>query len=163
SGPAVIPRGKLFGVSPVAYSLMAPAVVIRPILLPRNSVNHSAPSGPTVMPSGSLFAVGMGCSLMPPAGGARAVFLVERSANHRAPSGPRVMSEGPLLAVGILRSVIEGGSCARAVVEQPSNIPAKKKVECFRIVLIEHSKFPAPASRCCGRPMCLAQPSTPRD
>ncbi len=36
----------------VGYSLIAPAVVIRPILLEPFSVNQSAPSGPAVMPAG---------------------------------------------------------------------------------------------------------------
>ena len=35
------------------YSVITPAVVIRPILLPAYSVNHSAPSGPAVMSDGS--------------------------------------------------------------------------------------------------------------
>src|SRR2546422_80928 len=44
-------------------SVMAPAVVIRPILSPTASVNHRFPSGPAVIPTGSLLAVGMGNSL----------------------------------------------------------------------------------------------------
>ena len=32
----------------------APPVVIRPMLSPRRLVNHKAPSGPAVMPSGPL-------------------------------------------------------------------------------------------------------------
>ena len=49
--PAVIPsgpddaRGK-------TNSVISPAVVIRPIRLPVCSVNHSAPSGPAVIPPG---------------------------------------------------------------------------------------------------------------
>src|ERR1700733_8680559 len=46
------------------YSVIAPPVVIRPILLPLYSVNHNAPSGPAVMPSGLLPLVGTGYSLM---------------------------------------------------------------------------------------------------
>jgi hypothetical protein len=38
------------------YSVMLPPVVIRPILLAPPSTNQSAPSDPTVMPKGSLFA-----------------------------------------------------------------------------------------------------------
>ena len=38
--------------------MIAPAVVIRPILWPFSSVNHSAPSGPAVIPAGWLIAVG---------------------------------------------------------------------------------------------------------
>src|SRR5580700_2583952 len=43
---------------------MAPAVVIRPILLPANSANHSVPSGPVVIPRGSLLAVVTGYPVM---------------------------------------------------------------------------------------------------
>jgi hypothetical protein len=38
--------------------------VMRPILLAAASVNHSAPSGPAVMPAGLLFAVGIVNSVM---------------------------------------------------------------------------------------------------
>ena len=46
-------------------SRMTPGVlvVIRPILLPTDSVNHRFPSGPAVMPKGVLSAVGMVKSL----------------------------------------------------------------------------------------------------
>ncbi len=40
--------------------MIVPLVVIRPILLPKTSVNHRFPSGPAVMPSGELRWVGMG-------------------------------------------------------------------------------------------------------
>src|SRR5215210_5373850 len=40
---------------------------IRPILLPVSSVNHNAPSGPTVIPAGPLSAVGTVKSVMIPA------------------------------------------------------------------------------------------------
>jgi hypothetical protein len=43
---------------------MAPAVVIRPILLPANSAYHSAPSGPVVIPLGSLLGVVTGYPVM---------------------------------------------------------------------------------------------------
>src|SRR5207302_6074870 len=43
-------------------SLMAPEVVIRPILFRFDSVNHSAPSGPVAIPVGRLPAVGVGYS-----------------------------------------------------------------------------------------------------
>ena len=41
-------------------------VVMRPILLPLNSVNQSAPSGPAVISNGSLFEVGTGYSVIVP-------------------------------------------------------------------------------------------------
>src|SRR5688572_30014785 len=57
SGPAVISPGEL-GMVGIWYSVMAPPVVMRPILWPFSSVNQSAPSGPTVIPAGWLFGVG---------------------------------------------------------------------------------------------------------
>ncbi len=42
----------------MAYSVNVPAVVIFPMLWPENSVNHTAPSGPAVIPHGLLPAVG---------------------------------------------------------------------------------------------------------
>jgi hypothetical protein len=49
------------------YSVITPAVVMRPILLPPYSVNQSAPSGPAVIDCGSLLAVGTGYSVIAPA------------------------------------------------------------------------------------------------
>jgi hypothetical protein len=72
---------------------MTPAVVIRPILPP--SVNHSAPSGPAVMPWGKLLAVGIINSVMTPAVVIRPILLPVFSVNHSAPSGPAVMPSGP--------------------------------------------------------------------
>src|SRR5207244_7692374 len=63
SGPAVIPKGSLAAVG-MGNSVTAPAVVIRPILLPSSSVNQRAPSGPAVIPQGVLAAVGTGNSLV---------------------------------------------------------------------------------------------------
>src|SRR5215470_3116006 len=71
-------------------------------------VNHSAPSGPAVMPgrpAGVL--AGRGNSIISPAGVIRPILggEDEDSVNHSAPSGPTVMSVGALLAVGIGNSV----------------------------------------------------------
>jgi len=55
-GPAAID----VGVPLVAISLIAPAVVILPILLEPPSANQSAPSDPVVIPFGKLLAVGNG-------------------------------------------------------------------------------------------------------
>src|SRR5262245_5193491 len=47
----------------MGYSaVITPEVVIRPILFPVVSTNHSAPSGPATMPWGRLAGVGMGWS-----------------------------------------------------------------------------------------------------
>src|ERR1017187_4777629 len=69
----------------------------RPILLPFSSVNQSAPSGPVVIPTGSLFVVGIAYSLSSPAIVIRPILLPFSSANHTAPSDPAVMPEGPAL------------------------------------------------------------------
>src|SRR5271163_3414135 len=58
-----MPQGWLSVVG-IGNSVITPAVVMRPILLAFISVNHSAPSGPTVMPWGELLAVGIGNSVM---------------------------------------------------------------------------------------------------
>ena len=49
SGPAAMPKGLLLAVG-MGNSVMTPAVVIRPILLPSYSVNQRLPSGPAAMP-----------------------------------------------------------------------------------------------------------------
>src|ERR1700690_4010358 len=62
SGPAMIPDGPVTW----GYSVMAPAVVIRPILLPLSSVNHKAPSGPATISSAKAPGVGIGYSVTAP-------------------------------------------------------------------------------------------------
>ena len=70
-------------------SVIAPAVVMRPILLPAFSQNHSAPSGPGMMPIGLAFGVGMSNSVkVPLSGSKRPIFEVPLSQNHRCRSGP---------------------------------------------------------------------------
>ena len=80
----------------MAYSMMVPAVVIRPIL-PPFSVNESAPSGPAVIPVGPLFGVGKGYSVKLPDVVTRPILLPLSSVNHSAPSGPAVISSGSSL------------------------------------------------------------------
>jgi hypothetical protein len=70
-----------------------------PILLPLLSVNHSAPSGPAVMPYGPLLLVGIGNSVIVPAVVIRPILLLFNSVNHSAPSGPAVIIQGKLLFV----------------------------------------------------------------
>ena len=71
SGPSVMAAGEL--APGRLYSVIAPAVVIRPILPGKFSQNHSAPSGPGVMPEGVLRVVGIGNSTIvtPRAAGSR--------------------------------------------------------------------------------------------
>src|SRR5579864_247234 len=105
SGPFVIPTGLELGVGS-GNSVIAPVVVMRPILLPLFSVNHRAPSGPTVMPNGKALGVGKGYSVKTPAVVTRPILLVALfSANQKAPSGPLVMSAGKALAVGMVNSL----------------------------------------------------------
>src|SRR5437588_546966 len=80
-------------------------VVIRPILLPENSVNQSAPSGPAVIPVGSLAAVGTPNSLKLPAVVTRPILLPDCSVNQSAPPGPAVIPKGWLAAVGTPNSL----------------------------------------------------------
>jgi hypothetical protein len=79
----------------IGNSVMVPVVVIRPIWLPLCSVNHSAPSGPAVMPKSPLLAVGIVNSVMVPVVVIRPILLLLKSENHNAPSGPAVMIGPP--------------------------------------------------------------------
>jgi hypothetical protein len=89
SGPFVMTHGlkKFVDVN----SVIAPAVVMRPIFPELNSVNQSAPSDPSVIEKGPLFAVGVAYSVIPPDVVMRPIFDVPFSANHNAPSGPAAM------------------------------------------------------------------------
>src|SRR5580658_4583784 len=91
-----IPKSK-FVVS-VLFAKLAlrprPQAGARSTVLPSHSVNHSAPSGPTVIPLGSLAAVGTGYSVNTPVVVMRAILLPFHSVNHNAPSGPAVIPKG---------------------------------------------------------------------
>jgi len=69
-------------------------VVMRPIWLAAYSVNHSAPSGPTVIPDGELDLVGMGYKVPTEAAVMRPMLPLP-TVNHTAPSGPTVIALGP--------------------------------------------------------------------
>src|SRR5207247_1675470 len=96
SGPATISLALLPGVGS-GNSVIAPAVVIRPILLLK-SVNHNAPSHPAVMAKGwpGLLTVN---SVMSPEVVMRPIWLAVYSVNHSAPSGPAMIFEGRLIGV----------------------------------------------------------------
>jgi len=85
---------------PTGYSVMAPPVVILPILSPEHSANHRLPSGPEAMPCGMLLGVGMGYSVTVPPTVIRPMLLPVCSVNHRLPSGPETMPNGVLSTVG---------------------------------------------------------------
>jgi hypothetical protein len=90
----------------VAVGGMLPTRLLSP---PATSVNHSFPSGPTVMPDGETLAVGIGISSpapITPAVVIRPILLPKFSVNHSRPSGPATIPRGVLLAVGIGYSVI---------------------------------------------------------
>src|SRR5688572_22678063 len=99
SGPATMsagPTGMLPGATGSVYSVTTPVVVMRPILLlllPSriSSVNHSASSGPAVMPTGALDAVGSENKVMSPAVVIRPMKptpLTSTAVNQRLLSGP---------------------------------------------------------------------------
>ena len=111
---------------------MTPAVVICPILLPTASVNHSAPSGPAVMPLGCCSPWGRVNSVMTPAVVIRPILLPVDSVNHSAPSGPAVMARGALVAVGM------ANSCDDARSGDPPDLVA-------RCVSVNHSAPSGPA------------------
>jgi hypothetical protein len=79
------------------YSVIAPVVVIRPTPALGNSVhvNHSAPSGPDVIPLGPLLGVGTANSVITPAVVMRPIWP-DASVNHSASSGPFVIEVGEL-------------------------------------------------------------------
>ncbi len=105
SGPVTMPFAPAFAV-PMGNSVMTPAVVMRPTLLPCFSVNQRWPSGPTVMPVGWLLAFGSGNSVKSPAVVMRPILFPELSVNQSAPSGPATIPSGAADAVGIGNSVM---------------------------------------------------------
>jgi hypothetical protein len=70
AGPAVIPNGLQPNLFPHVIgkgnAVELPPVVMRPMLFPKDKVNHRLPSGPAVMPIGSPLPVGVGNSVMVP-------------------------------------------------------------------------------------------------
>src|SRR5918997_496784 len=77
---------------------MAPLVVIRPIELPSDAVNHNAPSGPAAMSWAPGAAPGK--RLIEPPVVMRPIADAPGAVNHRLLSGPRVIASG--LASGTL-------------------------------------------------------------
>ena len=103
-------RGMLPAVGMV-NSVMVPVGVIRPTLLPACSTNQMLPSGPSVMPTGALLAVGIVNSpTTTPAVLTSPILFPPRSVNQRLPLAPFAMSKGVLAAVGTGNSAIEAAS-----------------------------------------------------
>src|SRR5439155_905810 len=96
-------------------SVMAPAGVIRPILLPESSVNQRLPSGPAVMLSGALPVVGTANSVTVPVRVIRPILFPLSSVNQTFPSWPAVMPMGPLPAVGTVNSVTAPAGVIRPI------------------------------------------------
>ena len=87
----------------IGNSVIVPLVVMRPILLPCSSVNHSAPSGPNTIDHGRgiRLLVGRANSVMAPVVVMRPILLPKNSVNHSAPSGPAVIALGLVEGEGI--------------------------------------------------------------
>lgn len=95
-------------------SEMLPAVVMRPILFPKASVNQRRPSGPATMPNGNADAVGRENSVIVPLGVILPILLLTDSVNQRLPSAPAAIPSGKLNAVGSLNSVMTPSGVTRA-------------------------------------------------
>jgi hypothetical protein len=93
----------------IGNSVITPSVVMRPMAL--LSVNHNAPSGPAVMPTGLIQQPPKGVySVIVPEVVIRPILpgptWLAPSANHRAPSGPNVIPPGMLTSEVTLCSVM---------------------------------------------------------
>ena len=75
-------------------------MVIRPMELLFELVNHSAPSGPVVRPLGKLTPSPLKVEAAP-AVVIRPIESFPAFVNHSAPSGPTVMPPGPLMPVPV--------------------------------------------------------------
>jgi hypothetical protein len=102
---AVLPTSteRLDGNTAAGSGPVLAGVVIRPTLAP--PTNHSAPSGPAVIPSGLIKAVGSEYSVIVPEVVIRSILFPLPSTNHKAPSGPAVILAGELDVVGMPNSV----------------------------------------------------------
>ena len=91
---------------------------MRPILLPPDSVNQSAPSGPTVMSAAKASGVGIGYSVILPLVVMRPIRLPRISVNQSAPSGPAtiVVGKAPAVGSGYGRDLAAGRDAVDAVV-----------------------------------------------
>ncbi len=76
------------------YSVISPAVVMRPTLPVELSLKYTAPSGPAAMSPANALAVGSGYSSIWPSVVMRPILSPRPSVNHSAPSAPLTMSIG---------------------------------------------------------------------
>ena len=70
------------------YSVKEPLESIRPSTVPRFSINHIAPPGPSWIYPGEEFSVGSGKSVMVPSGLMRETALPMPRVNQVVPPGP---------------------------------------------------------------------------
>jgi len=111
------------------------------------SMNHSAPSGPTVTSKGGKVRV-IGYSVTLPPVVMRPIrnpVVLFCSVNHRAPSGPTVRPQGALLAEGVANSVMTPPVVMRPI------LPFK--------VSVNHSAPSGPATMVCGALLLAGGPS----
>ena len=78
---------------------------MRPIALPKLSVNQRSPSGPAAIPNGRPRSSERGNSVIRPAGVIRPIALPRCSVNQRLRSGPTAIPTGSASSVGIVNSV----------------------------------------------------------
>src|SRR3954471_22001984 len=140
STAATIPAGWLLLVSPAVYSVIAPAVVTRPIAPPPAcSVNHKTPSAPAAIAWGAALCVGVANSVIVPVGVMRPIAWAPAvSVNQRLPSGPAAMPVGLLLLVSPVRYSV----MAPLVVTRPIAPPPPHSVN--------HSAPSGPVTRSIG-------------
>ena len=105
-GPAVMPRGLVPSIAGMANELNVGPAVVRPILFVADSVNHTAPSEPVVIPTGLFFVPGIVARVTAPVLLMWPSLLLPALTNHTLPSAPTVRSPGWLLVPGILKSEI---------------------------------------------------------
>src|SRR6266540_2629654 len=113
--------------SGIGNSVMAPEVVMRPILLAYCSVNHRAPSGPSTIPPGPerspnvlhRWHGGIVNSVIEPDVVMCPILLPHSSVNHRLPSGPVTMPQGLGVPPPIGNSVIMPSGVTRAIAFGP--------------------------------------------
>src|SRR5258707_203738 len=101
------------------------------MLFVKVSVNHKAPSGPTVMPLGTdvpgtaVDTDGITYSLSVPVEVRRPILLLDCSVNHNAPSGPAVIPYGPEPVVGNENSEIVPDVVTRPILSAVNSVNHK--------------------------------------
>ena len=100
----------------MSYSpITVPSGAMRPILLAAFSVNHRAPSAPTVIPRSEALGVGTGNSTIVPSRAMRPKQLPPVSANQMLPSEPHAIARGSLSRLGIGNSTTRPSSVIRPI------------------------------------------------